>query len=67
MLKMLRVKQKNSEMIGSQMKNSEEIFKALQNMIENEIMDQIAPSLGIIIPPEQIEKFLLEMFLCHLQ
>ena len=38
-------------MIGSQMKNSEEIFKALQNMIENEIMDQIAPSLGIIIPP----------------
>ena len=45
------------------MKNSEEIFKALQNMIENEIMDQIAPSLGIIIPPEQIEIYIRDVFM----
>ena len=63
MLKMLRVKQKNSEMMGSQMKNSEEIFKALQNMIENEIMDQISPSLGIIIPPEQIDIYIRDVFM----
>jgi hypothetical protein len=63
MLKMLRVKQKNSEMMGSQMKNSEEIFKALQNMIENEIMDQISPSLGIISPPEQIDIYIRDVFM----
>ena len=61
MLKMLRVKQKNSEMIGSQMNNSEEIFKALQNMIENEIMNLILFKIRFWIFNKKLLLFLLSI------
>ena len=63
MLKMLRVKQKNAEMIGSTIKSSEEIFKALQNMIENEIIDQVAPSLGISVSQDQLDIYIRDVFM----
>ena len=63
MLKMLRVKQKNAEMAGSTIKSSEEIFKSLQNMIENEIIDQVAPSLGISVSQEQLDIYIRDVFM----
>jgi hypothetical protein len=63
MLKMLRVKQKNAEMIGSTIKSSEEIFKALQNMIENEIIDQVAPSIGIGVTEGQVDIYVRDVFM----
>lgn len=63
MLSMLRVKQKNAEMIGTKIKSSEEIFKALQNMIENEIIDQVAPSLGISVSQDQLDIYIRDVFM----
>ena len=50
-------------MIGTKIKSSEEIFKALQNMIENEIIDQVAPSLGISVSQDQLDIYIRDVFM----
>ncbi len=56
MVKILRVRQRSLEQTGERLDNSTDIFQALQLIVENEIISQTAPSLGITTSDEEVKK-----------
>lgn len=55
MVKLLRVRQRNTELAGGRMQLSVDIFQALQLIVENEIISQSAPKYGITVSDEEVE------------
>ena len=54
MVKLLRVSQKGMEFLGGQFNATNDIFQTLQLFVENEIISQSAPSLGISVTDDEI-------------
>ncbi len=54
MVKLLRVSQKGMEFLGGQFNATNDIFQTLQLFVENEIISQSAPSLGIVVSEDEI-------------
>ena len=55
MVKLLRVSQKGMEFLGGQFNATNDIFQTLQLFVENEIISQSAPSLGISVTDDEIK------------
>ncbi|MCH8062950.1 MAG: SurA N-terminal domain-containing protein [Chloroflexi bacterium] len=55
MVKLLRVRQKSLETTGQRLDLSTDIFQALQLLVENEIIAQSAPALGITTTDSEID------------
>ena len=55
MVKMLRIRQRLQEDQGQRLDTSTDIFQALQLIVENEIIAQSAPSLGITVSDEEVD------------
>ena len=56
MVKLLRIRQKALEMDSSQgLRTTDDIFQALQIIVENEIIAQVAPSQGISVSREEVD------------
>ena len=55
MVKLLRVRQKSLETTGQRLDLSTDIFEALQLLVENEIIAQSAPALGITTSDSEID------------
>ena len=56
MVKMLRIRQRLLEDTGQRIDTSSDIFQALQLIVENEIISQSAPSLGITVSDEEVDQ-----------
>ncbi|MCH7652277.1 MAG: SurA N-terminal domain-containing protein, partial [Chloroflexi bacterium] len=56
MVKILRMRQRALEQTGERIDNSIDIFQALQLIVENEIISQTAPSLGITTSDEEVKE-----------
>ena len=55
MVKMLRIRQRLIEDSGQRLDTSTDIFQALQLIVENEIIAQSAPSVGITVSDEEVD------------
>ncbi|MCH8869668.1 MAG: SurA N-terminal domain-containing protein [Chloroflexi bacterium] len=55
MVKMLRVRQRSLEQTGGRLDTSIDIFEALQLIVENEIIAQTAPSIGITVSDDEVD------------
>ena len=56
MVKLLRLRQKTLELTQAQgLRNSDDIFQALQLIVENEIISQAAPGHGISVSEEEVD------------
>ena len=55
MVKLLRVRQKSLEVTGQRLNLGTDIFEALQLLVENEVIAQSAPGLGIIATDAEID------------
>ena len=55
MVKMLRIRQRLLEDSGQRLDTSSDIFQALQLIVENEIIAQSAPSIGITASDEEVD------------
>ena len=55
MVKMLRIRQRLLEDSGQRINTSTDIFQSLQLIVENEIIAQTAPSLGITVSDEEVD------------
>lgn len=55
MVKLLRVRQKSLEVTGQRLDLGTDIFEALQLLVENEVIAQSAPGLGIIATDAEID------------
>ena len=62
MVKVLRVSQKGMEYLGGQFNATNDIFQTLQLFVENEIIAQSAPSLGISVSNEEIQTQIRNIF-----
>lgn len=62
MVKLLRVSQKGMEFLGGQFNATNDIFQTLQLFVENEIIAQSAPSLGIVVSEEEIRAQIRDVF-----
>ena len=56
MVKMLRIRQRLLEDTGQRIDTSSDIFQALQLIVENEIIAQSAPSLGITVSDDEVDQ-----------
>ena len=56
MVKMLRIRQRLLEDTGQRIDTSTDIFQALQLIVENEIIAQSAPSIGITVSDEEVDQ-----------
>ena len=56
MVKMLRIRQRLLEDTGQRIDSSTDIFQALQLIVENEIIAQSAPSIGIVVSDEEVDQ-----------
>ena len=56
MVKMLRIRQRLLEDSGQSVDTSTDIFQALQLIVENEIISQSAPSLGITASEDEVDQ-----------
>ncbi len=56
MVKMLRIRQRLLEDSGQRLDTGTDIFQALQLIVENEIIAQSAPSLGITVSDEEVDQ-----------
>ena len=56
MVKMLRIRQRLIEDSGQRLDTSTDIFQALQLIVENEIIAQSAPSIGITVSEEEVDR-----------
>ena len=56
MVKMLRIRQRLLEETGQRVDASSDIFQALQLIVENEIISQSAPSIGITVADEEVDQ-----------
>ena len=56
MVKLLRIRQKALELDNSQgLRTTDDIFQALQIIVENEVIAQVAPSQGISVSREEVD------------
>ena len=55
MVKILRVRQRSLEQSGSRLNSSVDVFTALQQIVENEIIAQTAPSIGITVSDDEVD------------
>lgn len=56
MVKLLRIRQKALEMENTQgLRSTDDIFQALQIIVENEVIAQVAPSQGISVSREEVD------------
>ena len=56
MVKLLRLRQKAMELSGTQeLRTTDDIFQALQVIVENEIIAQTAPSMGISVSRQEVD------------
>lgn len=55
MVKLLRVRQKSLETTGQRLDLSTDVFEALQLLVENEIIAQSAPALGITVTNAELD------------
>ena len=55
MVKLIRVSQKGMEFLGGQFNATNDIFQTLQLFVENEIIAQSAPTLGLSVTDEEIQ------------
>ena len=55
MVKLLRVRQKGVEFLGGRFNAGTDVFEALHLMIENEIIVQAAPRLGLSVPDAEVD------------
>ncbi len=56
MVKLLRIRQKALELTSSQgLRTTDDIFQALQIIVENEVISQAAPSQGISVSREEVD------------
>ena len=62
MVKLLRVSQKGMEFLGGQFNATNDIFQTLQLFVENEIISQSAPSLGITVSEAEIQAQIRDVF-----
>ena len=62
MVKLLRVSQKGMEFLGGQFNATNDIFQTLQLFVENEIISQSAPSLGISVTEAEIQAQIRDIF-----
>ena len=62
MVKVLRVSQKGMEYLGGQFNATNDIFQTLQLFVENEIIAQSAPSLGISVSDEEVQSQIRDIF-----
>ena len=58
LLELVRIDQKTTEFMGGKFDASSVVFESLQQTVENEIINQIAPSHGITIPEEQVDSMI---------
>lgn len=59
MVKLLRVRQKSAELLGDQQFNaSSDVFQMLQLLVENEIIAQKAPSLGVTVSDQEVDNYI---------
>lgn len=56
MVKLLRVRQRSQELSGANLDASSDVFQALQQIVENEIIAQTAPSIGINVSDEDLDR-----------
>ena len=63
MAKLLQARQRQHELIGFEFKTGEEVFKALQIIVENEIISQSAPRFGITVTEEEVDFEIKLLFL----
>ena len=62
MVKLLRAKQATAVFFGGQFNAGLDVFQALQDLVENEIIVQSAPSLGISLSEEEIDAHIRGLF-----
>ena len=62
MVKLLRVSQKGMEFLGGQFNATNDIFQTLQLFVENEIIAQSAPSLGLSVTEAEIQAQIRDIF-----
>ena len=55
MVKIVRVSQTAAEAFGQQFDATQDIFSVLQRLVENEIIAQTAPAMGITVTDEQVD------------
>ena len=58
LLELVRIDQKTTEFMGGKFDASSVVFESLQQTVENEIINQIAPSYGITISEEQVDSII---------
>ena len=63
MANLLQARQRQFELIGFDFKAGEEVFKALQIIVENEIISQSAPKFGVTVSDEEVDTEIKLMFL----
>ena len=61
LLELIRIEQKTTEFMGGKFSASSEVFESLQQTVENEIINQIAPSHGIILSEEEVDSIIDDM------
>jgi parvulin-like peptidyl-prolyl isomerase len=66
LVKLLRVQQLGAAFFGVEFKASSEIFQQLQVLIENEILVQSAPRLGITVTDREIDGYIQALFIPRL-
>ncbi|MCH7786729.1 MAG: SurA N-terminal domain-containing protein [Chloroflexi bacterium] len=62
MVKLIRINQKGAEFLGGQFDATNDIFQTLQTFVENEIIAQSAPGLGISVSDEEIDREVRRIF-----
>jgi len=62
MVKYMRSQKAQAELLGIPYKIGEEVFRALQDMVETEILVQAAPGLGITVTDEEVDNVLRGIF-----
>ena len=56
LVEQVRIRQKSAEFMGGTFDPSSAVFESLQRMVENEIINQIAPTIGITVTEEEIDR-----------
>ena len=56
LVEQVRIRQKSAEFLGGSFDPSSAVFESLQRMVENEIINQIAPTIGLTVTEEEIDR-----------
>ncbi len=66
MVTLMRSQQAQAEMLGFPYRVGEEVFRALQGMVESEVLVQAAPRLGITVSEEEVDNVIRGLFSARL-